>query len=162
MQKQIDKSRKQNSSNFIICDPLTDFLRSLPLEDQENFMLYQKMLKKDGVVFINVLHTRKPQSDKEGKPKDVTEYDVLGSGSFVQSADINIILNRDKMAEDTRERNTTYVSMPKCRGGITGLACKVYYDPETRQVYDYDDRFGTNTNNSTVLTDEEGEPVVIF
>lgn len=162
MQKQIDKSRKQNSSNFIICDPLTDFLRSLPLEDQENFMLYQKMLKKDGVVFINVLHTRKPQSDKEGKPKDVTEYDVLGSGSFVQSADINIILNRDKMAEDPRERNTTYVSMPKCRGGITGLACKVYYDPETRQVYDYDDRFGTNTNNSTVLTDEEGEPVVIF
>lgn len=160
LKKQVDKTRKQNNSNFIICDPLTDFLRSLPLEDQENFMMYQKLLKKDGVVFINVLHTRKPSSDKEGKARDVSEYDVLGSGSFVQSADINIVLNRDKMAENPTERNTTYVSMPKCRGGTTGLACKIYYDPETRQVYDYDDRFNT-TPEVSIIVDEDGEDIQI-
>ena len=99
------------------------------------------MMKKDGLVFINVLHTRKPPSDKEGKARSVSEYDVLGTGSSIQSADINIILNRDKMATDTIERNTTTVSMPKCRGGTTGIACKLYYDPETRQQYDFDDFF---------------------
>lgn len=141
LKKQVDRSRKKYGSNLFVFDPLTDWLRSLGNEEQENFMLWQKMLKKEGVVFINVLHTRKPPQDKEGKVRQVTEYDVLGSGSFVQSADINIVLNRDKMAIDPIVRNTTVVSMPKCRGGTTGIACELYYDPETRQQYDKEDFF---------------------
>lgn len=141
LKKQVDRSRKKYGSNLFVFDPLTDWLRSLGNEEQENFMLWQKMLKKEGVVFINVLHTRKPPQDKDGKVRQVTEYDVLGSGSFVQSADINIVLNRNKMATDPIERNTTIVSMPKCRGGTTGIACELYYDPETRQQYDKQDFF---------------------
>lgn len=141
LKKQVDRSRKKYGSNLFVFDPLTDWLRSLGNEEQENFMLWQKMLKKEGVVFVNVLHTRKPPQDKDGKVRQVTEYDVLGSGSFVQSADINIVLNRNKMATDPIERNTTIVSMPKCRGGTTGIACELYYDPETRQQYDKQDFF---------------------
>ena len=141
LKKQVDRARKQYGSNLFIFDPLTDWLRSLGLDEQENFMMWQKMMKKEGIVFINVLHTRKPPTDKEGKHRNVTEYDVLGSGSFIQSADINIVLNRNKMAEDPVEQNTTVVSMPKCRGGMTGEACRLYYDPETRQQYDVEDYF---------------------
>lgn len=141
LKKQVDRARKQFGSSLFIFDPLTDWLRSLPIDEQESFFLWQKMMKKDGLVFINVLHTRKPPSDKDGKARNVNEYDVLGTGSSIQSADINIVLNRDKMASDTIERNTTTVSMPKCRGGTTGIACKLYYDPETRQQYDFDDFF---------------------
>lgn len=136
LKRQMEKSGKVNNSRLVVIDPLTDFLRSLGTEVQENFMMWQKLQKKNGFVFINILHTRKPPTDKEGKARKVTEYDALGSGTFIQSADINIVINRDKMAEDAFERNTTYVDMPKCRGGITGEICALYYDAETRQQYD--------------------------
>jgi archaellum biogenesis ATPase FlaH/5S rRNA maturation endonuclease (ribonuclease M5) len=141
LKKQVEVSMKKYGSRMFIFDPLTDWLRSLPLDQQENFMMWQKLMKKEGVVFINVLHTRKPPTDKEGKVRKVSEYDILGSGTFVQSADINIVLNRNKMAECPIEKNTTIVDMPKCRGGSTGEICRLYYDQETRQQYDYDDFF---------------------
>lgn len=141
LKRQMEKSGKVNDSRLMVIDPLTDFLRSLGTEVQENFMMWQKLQKKNGFVFINILHTRKPPTDKEGNVRKVTEYDALGSGTFIQSADVNIVINRDKMASDPIEKNTTYVDMPKCRGGITGEICALYYDAETRQQYDRDDYF---------------------
>ncbi|WP_373033175.1 CHC2 zinc finger domain-containing protein [Sulfurovum sp.] len=141
LKRQMEKSGKVNDSRLMVIDPLTDFLRSLGTEIQENFMMWQKLQKKNGFVFINILHTRKPPTDKDGNVRKVTEYDALGSGTFIQSADINIVINRDKMTSDAIERNTTYVDMPKCRGGITGEICALYYDAETRQQYDRDEYF---------------------
>lgn len=141
LKKQVEISMKKYGSRKFIFDPLTDWLRSLPLDKQEEFMMWQKLMKKEGVIFINVLHTRKPPTDKDGKVRKVTEYDILGSGTFVQSADVNIVLNRNKMALCQIERNTTIVDVPKCRGGSTGEICKLYYDQETRQQYDFDDFF---------------------
>lgn len=141
LKKQVEIAMKKHGSRLFIFDPLTDWLRSLPLDKQEEFMMWQKLMKKEGLVFINVLHTRKPPTDKDGKVRKVTEYDILGSGTFVQSADVNIVLNRNKMAECPIERNTTVVDVPKCRGGSTGEICRLYYDQETRQQYDYDDFF---------------------
>lgn len=141
LKKQVDIAIKKYDSKLIIFDPLTDFLRALGTDEQENFMMWEKMLKKEGIVFLNILHTRKPPTDKEGKQRKVTEYDALGSGTFIQSADVNWVLNRNKMATDTIERNTTIVDMPKCRGGTTGTICELYYDAETRQQYDKDDFF---------------------
>jgi len=139
LKRQIEKSAKKYGSKLIIIDPLTDLLRSLGLDGQENFMLYQKQMKKEGYVFINVLHTRKTQVDSEGNSKWVTESDALGSSTFVQSADINIVLNRDKNSDDPIERNTMHVGMPKCRGGITGNVCEWFFDIETRQQVDFED-----------------------
>lgn len=141
LKRQMEKSGKVNDSRLMVIDPLTDFLRSLGTEIQENFMMWQKLQKKNGFVFINILHTRKPPTDKDGNVRKVTEYDALGSGTFIQSADVNIVINRDKMASDPIEKNTTYVDMPKCRGGITGEICALYYDAETRQQYDRDEYF---------------------
>lgn len=147
LKSQCEKANKRFGSRMFIFDPLTDFLRSLGTEAQEDFMMWQKMKKKEGWVFINVLHTRKPPTPKDGELRKVTEYDALGSGTFVQSADINIVLNRNKMAECPIERNTTIVDMPKCRGGTTGEAQKLYYDSDTRQQYDLDEYFsGRKTN----------------
>lgn len=139
LRKQVDKARKQFGSRLFIFDPLSDYLRSLPLDQQEDFFLWEKMMKKEGLVFINILHTRKPPQSKDGEFRMVTEYEILGTGSAVQSADINIVLNRDKMSSDSEIRNTTIVSMPKCRGGTTGVACELLYDTETRQQYDKED-----------------------
>jgi len=159
LKKQVEISMKKYGSRMFIFDPLTDWLRSLPLDKQEEFMMWQKLMKKEGIVFINVLHTRKPPTDKEGKVRKVTEYDILGSGTFVQSADVNIVLNRNKMAECLIERNTTTVDVPKCRGGSTGEICRLYYDQETRQQYDYDDFF---SNPRQENPDYKPEPVVEY
>lgn len=147
LKRQMEKSGKVNDSRLMVIDPLTDFLRSLGTEVQENFMMWQKLQKKNGFVFINILHTRKPPTDKDGNVRKVTEYDALGSGTFIQSADVNIVINRDKMSSDVIEKNTTYVDMPKCRGGITGEICALYYDAETRQQYDRDDYFNTSIHS---------------
>lgn len=150
LKKQIERAVKQHDSKLIILDVLTDVIRSLPLDEQEMFMQFQKQMKKEGVVFINILHTRKPSTDKNGEEsfKRVNEYDILGSGTIPQSADINLVLNRNKMATDLVERNTTFVDLPKCRGGSTGTdICKLYYDPVTRQQYDYDDWLMTQRTN---------------
>jgi len=139
LQAQIEKAAKKYNSKLFIIDPLTDLLRSLGNDAQEEFMKWQKYMKKNGYVFINVLHTRKPPVDGEGNAKFVTEYDALGSGTFVQSSDINIVLNRNKNSADPIERNTMYVDLPKCRGGETGPACQWYFDMETREQVDYED-----------------------
>ncbi|AUR86406.1 AAA domain protein [Vibrio phage 1.084.O._10N.261.49.F5] len=141
LKQQAEYANKRYGSRLFVFDPLTDFLRSLGTEAQEDFMMWQKLKKKDGWVFINVLHTRKPPTDKDGNVRKVTEYDALGSGTFVQSSDMNIILNRNKNAECEIERNTTEVDLGKCRGGTTGKACDLYYDKETRQQYDHEDYF---------------------
>jgi len=139
LQAQMEKIAKKYGSKLFIIDPLTDLLRSLGNEAQEDFMMWQKRQKKNGWVFLNVLHTRKPPVDAEGNVRHVTEYDSLGSGTFVQSADINIVLNRNKNSADPIERNTMYVDMPKCRSGITGPAAKWYFDITTREQVDFDD-----------------------
>lgn len=145
LKRQIERAVKQYNSKLVIIDVLTDVLRSLPLNEQDDFMLWEKQMKKEGIVFINVCHTRKDQAGNQ-KPKDdkgeetfkrVDEYDIHGTSSIPQSADYNIVLNRNKNASDPIEKNTTYVDLPKARGGTTSHnVLELYYDPITRQQVD--------------------------
>ena len=138
LERQMEQMYRQNGCKIFVIDVLTDILRGSAESKQEDHMKWQKQFVKNGVTIINVLHTRKPSQNAEGKLRKVTEYDALGSGTFVQSAAINIVINRDKMAGGI-EQNTTYVDMPKCRGGKTGEICKWYYDFKTRKIWDLDD-----------------------
>lgn len=140
-EKQLERAYKQYGSKILIIDVLTDMLRGMDSEKQESHMKWQKMFIKNGVRLINVLHTRKPPKSKDGKPVPISEYDAYGSGTFIQSAAINILLERDKESEDIVEKNTTYPRMPKCRGGITGPCGAWFYDFKTRQCYDRKEYF---------------------
>lgn len=143
LEKQMERMYRQHGCKIFVIDVLTDILRGSDEKKQEDHMKWQKQFVKNGVTIINVLHTRKPSQNADGKLRKVTEYDALGSGTFVQSAAINIVINRDKMAEGI-EKNITYVDMPKCRGGKTGEICKLYYDFKTRKVWDFDDYMAMN------------------
>src|SRR5690606_12480879 len=123
---------------FVI-DVLTDLLRGSSEQFSEDHMNFQRNMAKNGVTTVNVLHTRKPPQNAEGKPRKVSEFDALGTGSFVQSAAYNIVLNRDKLSESELVKNTTEVDLPKCRGGKTGNAGRWYYDFNTVTCYDLDD-----------------------
>lgn len=139
IEEQIELMVKKHGSTVFVVDVLSDLLRGSSAEHAEDHMAFQRRMNKEGVTFINVLHTRKPPQDKEGRERKTTEYDALGSGTFVQSAHTNIVLNRDKVSEDNVARNTTEVTLAKCRGGMTGEAGMWYFDFNSFTCYDLDE-----------------------
>lgn len=127
----------------IIIDPLQDLFAGLSNEQQEEHMAWQKILiKLYGVCLINVNHTRKASSSKEAASLGnmIAEEDIQGSSTVYKSAKINILLQRNKMAEDELEKNTTYAWISKNRDtGMTGLADKIIYDNQTHTLYSEED-----------------------
>lgn len=144
LEEQLEKLHQKYNSKLFIIDVLSDLLRGSSEQHSEDHMNFQRNMAKNGVTFINVLHTRKPANTQDGGERKVTEYDALGTGSFVQSAAYNIVLNRDKLAQDELVKNSTVVDLPKCRGGKTGPAGVWYYDFPTVTCYDYDDYLQNN------------------
>lgn len=117
----------------IILDPLQDILDGLSNEEQALFMKWMKgFIKSHGVTFVLINHMRK--SDKSG------EQDIMGSSTIIKSAAANIILRRDKLAEDPIVRNTTVAEVAKNRVcGLTGPAGGAYYDNATHTMHDLED-----------------------
>lgn len=143
-EKQVEKLFKQYGSKMFVFDVLTNLLEGSSEQHIDDHMHFQRNMVKHGITFVNVLHTRKPPNSADGKPRKVTEYDAKNSGTFVQSAAYNIVMNRDKLAEDDTVKNTTEVDLPKCRGGKTGSAGKWYFDFITATCHDFDDYLQEN------------------
>lgn len=124
---------------IIVIDPLHDIFSGCSLEQQELHMTWQKvMVKTYGVCIVNINHTRKSANTKESGSfgNMVSEEDIAGSSTIYKSASLNIILTRNKMAEDILTRNMTQVYLSKNRqSGITGPAGCIYYDNETHTLH---------------------------
>ena len=89
-------------------------------------------IKSHGVSFVLINHMRK--SENSG------EQDIMGSSTIIKSAAANILLKRDKLAEDPIVRNTTTVQVTKNRVcGLTGPAGGSYYDNQTHTMHDLED-----------------------
>lgn len=132
----------------IVLDPIQDCIGTLPQEEQEGFMAWQKgMVKSHGVTFINVSHTRKTAGGQKAGSigGDLNEEDLHGSSAIYKSAACNLIFGRNKEAEDDLERNTTIMKATKIRWtGMTGIAGKYYYDAVTHTLHDLDDYLEKN------------------
>ena len=117
----------------IILDPLQDILDGLSNEEQAVFMKWAKgFIKSHGVSFVLINHMRK--SENSG------EQDIMGSSTIIKSAAANILLKRDKLAEDPVVRNTTNAQVTKNRVcGLTGPAGGAYYDNQTHTMHDLDE-----------------------
>lgn len=136
LEKQVEKVFHEEGSQVVCFDVLSDVLRGSNSDKAEDHMSWQRRMAKEGLTIINTHHTRKMSKGKDGVEADPSEWDVLGTGSFIQSAHTNILLHRDKTAENLVVRNTTRVSVPKVRGGVTGEAGEWYWDFNTHQCYD--------------------------
>lgn len=127
----------------IVLDPIHDVIASLPREEQDKFMDWQKsMVKSHNVTFLNVCHTRKTQGGETAGSAgaDLHEEDFMGSSAIYKSGACNLVFKRNKEAEDDIERNTTIMKATKIRWtGKTGVAGMYYYDNETHTLYDLDD-----------------------
>lgn len=146
LEKCIERLERQYGCTIIVIDVLTDILRVEDNEAQARHFNWQSNFVKNGATVFNILHTRKPPSDRKGKPTFPSEFDVYGNSIFVQKAAGNFIIARNKEAPngDEIEQNTTYLSVPKLRKGITGDGGAWFYDGETRKVYDRVTYFNDN------------------
>lgn len=127
---------------ILIVDPLQDILDEITTEEEAKFMRWQKqMIQLHEITFININHARKSQGGAKANSRgaELNEEDMQGSSSIFKSGAINIIITRDKMAEDDIERNTLKVSITKARGvGNTGPAGEMYYENKTHTLHDKD------------------------
>lgn len=146
LQKCIERLERQYGCTIIVVDVLTDILRVVDNEAQARHFNWQSNFVKNGATIFNILHTRKPQDTRGGKPTFPSEFDAYGNSIFVQKAAGNFVIARNKEAPngDEIEQNTTYLRVPKLRKGITGSGGAWYYDGETRMVYDRDTYFSDN------------------
>ena len=146
LEKCIERLERQYGCTIIVIDVLTDILRVEDNESQARHFNWQSNFVKGGATIFNILHTRKPPSDRKGKPTFPKEEDVYGNSIFTQKAAGNFIIARNKEAPngDSIEQNTTYLRVPKLRKGVTGSGGAWYYDGETRKVYDRDTYFKDN------------------
>lgn len=151
LQKTVEELVIACGCRVIILDPLQDILDGLSNEDQAVFMKWQKSLKKShGVTFININHVRKSGSGAESASAGafITEEDFAGASQIFKSADLNMLVMRNKYAEDEIVRNTTHSVISKCRWtGFTGPAGDFYYDNSTHTLYDKDDWMKENAVN---------------
>lgn len=127
----------------IVLDPLQDLLAGCSLDEQSLFMSWQKItIKLYGVVFINICHTRKGSDTANSGSTGamISEEDILGSSDIYKSASINLLLTRNKLAEDDLERNTTRMWLSKNRNtGVTGDAGSFIYDNQTHTLFNEED-----------------------
>lgn len=133
---------------IIVLDPLQDILDGLSNEDQALFMKWSKgIIKSHNVTLIFINHVRKSASGtaNSSQGSGFTEEEIMGSSTIIKSASANILLSRNKYAEDVVERNTTKIVLSKNRiCGITGPAGQVYYDNDTHTLHNLDDWLNNN------------------
>lgn len=143
IQETIEQMVIASGVKIVVIDVLQDLIEGMSNEDQALFMKWCKsMIKSHNISFVLINHTRK-KGNSDTENIQVSESDVMGSSVITKSASANILLARNKLAEDERERNTTYVTLAKSRiTGITGPAGKIYYDNIKHTMSDYDDVFG--------------------
>ena len=121
-------------AKVIVLDPLQDILDGLSNEEQATFMKWAKgFIKSHGVTFVFINHMRKTPAGQSGADN---EQNIMGSSTIIKSASANILLKRDKMAEDEVTRNSTEISVTKNRVcGLTGPAGAIYYDNATHTLH---------------------------
>lgn len=105
------------------------------LADQDRMMGdYVDFVETTGCHLALVSHIRKPPSGGPSWAKGAvpTEEALKGSGSLYQLPSDIIAISRNKLAEDDYERNTSFLTVLKCREtGRTGQADALWYNDDT-------------------------------
>lgn len=149
LQETIEEMVICSGVRLVIADPWTDIaVDGLSVDEQAVAMKWIKsMIKSHNCSFFLINHVRKSQSGQKDQSSGamISESDIMGSSSIMKSSSANILLIRNKMAEDDLERNTTTILLSKNRLlSETGPAGKVYYDSQTHTLHNLDDWLNNN------------------
>jgi len=98
------------------------------------------LVQETGVALIVVSHLKRPDGKGHEEGAATSLAQLRGSGAIAQLSDMVLGLERNGQAEDTEERNTTYVRVLKNRfSGITGPAGRLLYNHTTGRMHERSD-----------------------
>lgn len=124
---------------LLIADPFSDWTQGMDLTSQEEFLGWLKklILEYPKLSVILVCHTRKAG---QGGVGTLVEDDIMGTSTIMKSSAQTISIERDKLHENPIMRNVSTITIHKNRHfSNTGPAGKVYYEPETGQLHDWEE-----------------------
>ena len=95
----------------------------------------RKIVQETGVGLFLISHLRRPQGKPHEEGGQVSLSELRGSAAIAQLSDIVIGLERNQQDDDPVVRNQTTLRVIKNRfSGLTGKACKLYYNAETGRL----------------------------
>ena len=95
----------------------------------------RKIVQETGVGLFLISHLRRPQGKAHEEGGQVSLSELRGSAAIAQLSDIVIGLERNQQADDPTVRNQTTLRVIKNRfSGLTGKACRLFYDSETGRL----------------------------
>ena len=95
----------------------------------------RKIVQETGVGLFLISHLRRPQGKAHEEGGQVSLSELRGSAAIAQLSDIVIGLERNQQADDPIVRNQTTLRVIKNRfSGLTGKACRLFYDSETGRL----------------------------
>lgn len=127
-----------NGARFVFLDHLTIAATGLDLEGMDKLMVsLRAMIERTGCSVIAIAHIRKTSNGAKAAEEggQISLDDIKGSGSLKQVPDVIIAKERNQQADDDSERNLSQLRVLKVRrGGKTGLADQLRYDPKTGRL----------------------------
>lgn len=139
IQKLCEQMVIQNGVQVLILDPVSDLTQKLDREKQVEFAAWQKnFVKKHNVLMIQISHVRKSGNGQKSYAEGAvpSEDDLIGSYAVGSSSACTIMLARNKMSTNDKERNTTGIYVPKCRwSAVTGHLDDIFYDVSSHRLY---------------------------
>lgn len=148
---------------IILIDVLSDVFDGESMDFQSKWMAWEKAtVKRYPVTFINVVHTRKSGSGQKSASAGgvMTEEDISGSSTQYKSASLNLIISRNKVAEDEALRNVMTINLFKNRQtGWTGEACQLHYDGKRHSFTELSKWFEDDPGRALGLGLDSNDPV---
>lgn len=148
---------------IILIDVLSDVFDGESMEFQSKWMSWEKAtVKRYPVTFINVVHTRKPGGGQKSASTGgvMTEEDISGSSTQYKSASLNLIISRNKVAEDEMLRNVMTINLFKNRQtGWTGEVSQLYYDSKKHSFTELKSWFNEDPSRAMQLGLDPNDPV---
>lgn len=128
---------KKLSITILVVDPISDLYMHLSREQQDEFVGWLKGLTLEFpyLTVLAVAHSRKRDIGSQ-----ITEQDIIGSSILAKSAAQTFSVERNKLEECPIKRNTTTITVQKNRHGqTTGIASRIYFNPEDGTLNEFED-----------------------
>ena len=141
---------KKLSITILVVDPISDLYMHLSREQQDEFVGWLKGLTLEFpyLTVLAVAHSRKRDIDSQ-----ITEQDIIGSSILAKSAAQTFSVERNKLEECPIKRNTTTITVQKNRHGqTTGIASRIYFNPEDGTLNEFEE---FKFNNPHLFTEED-------
>jgi len=144
--------KRYNCKFFVIDNLMSVFLNgneNQELINQKNFILRLKAFaNNNNVIVFLVAHPKKPPVMQNNQEIELTKYDILGSSTIPNLADLILAIKRNKKKEEDFLFNTSELILLKDRWeGKEGVRELLNFSNETKRFYEFENNSKQKNKN---------------